>query len=67
MPYVARDLMQFPVATLADGYLDLVIQEPVSITHYSSENCLSIYRQAVHFLSNRLPGRQKAGHFGSKP
>ncbi len=30
-PYVARDLLQFPAALLADGLLDVVIQEVVSV------------------------------------
>lgn len=30
MPYVARDLMQFPMATPSDACIDLVIQSAVS-------------------------------------
>jgi len=30
MPYVARDLMQFPVVELADGTLDIVVQNVAS-------------------------------------
>ncbi|KZO95738.1 hypothetical protein CALVIDRAFT_499519 [Calocera viscosa TUFC12733] len=30
MPYVSRDFMQFPVAEMNDGYLDLCLQTPTS-------------------------------------